>query len=456
MLPSASAPVLLGLYAGGVAGLAVLPIALLALVLHWTSALGVAGDSAAALVQARAALHDVAAPQPRWPADVRALMHTADDGTWEVEIGDRALADAIRGAPQITALCATTGPPRLLQLGGARWAWACTTRGDVKYLIAVEPPLLDTGFVLALIFLLAGGVGLITALLIRRVLSPLTAMANGLARVTAGERDVRIAPTGLRELDDLVDRVNATAEAVEAREDEITGRIRTVQRLARIVAHEVRNPLQSVELLTSLLVDESDAAARAKTAEAIRNEIQLLDQVVTRMLNRSIGDDLELKLQPFDLAALLSHVYAIHAPRARQSGLTIGVAAPDHLRVVGDQALMGRCIENLLVNGLQHARSTLMISAETRLDRVILEIDDDGPGIDPMVAERIFEPNASQRAGGSGLGLALARAVVHAHGGRIEASRSPMGGARFRIDLPLRASPTPGPAAPRRAAGAVA
>jgi signal transduction histidine kinase len=260
---------------------------------------------------------------------------------------------------------------------------------------------------------------------------------------------VRLSPTGLAELDDLIARVNLTAEAAEQREDEITGRIKTVQRLARVVAHEVRNPLQSVELLTSVIVDEPDPAERARHGEAIRHEIQLLDQVVSRMLKRSVGDDLELRPYPFDLGALLDHVYRLHAPRARASGLTLSMHAPSTLTMVGDQALLGRCVENLTLNALQHARSAITISAEARLGRVVLEVEDDGPGVDPLVTERMFEANISQRPGGSGLGLALAHAVVHAHHGAITVDRSRQGGARFVVDLPID-QPTPTAATPRR------
>lgn len=448
-----SAPLLLGLYAGSVAGLAVLPIALVALVVNWSTSTSLALEAAVVVADARAALHDVDVDvdtRPiRWARDLAVLIRV-DGPTLTVERGPPELSTQLAESPQIAALCAPGAGPSPLNLDGRhRWAWACATRDDVAYVAAVEPPLVQTPVVLTLIFALATAVGLIAAFIIRRVLSPLTAISRGLARVSAGERDVRLSPTGLAELDDLIARVNATAEAAEQREDEITVRIKTVQRRARVVAHEVRNPLQSVELLTSVLVDEPDPAERARHGEAIRHEIQLLDQVVSRMLKRSVGDDLELRPQPFDLGVLLDHVYRLHAPRARASGLTLSMHAPSTLEIIGDQALLGRCVENLTLNALQHARSAITVSAEARLGRVLLEIEDDGPGVDPLVAERMFEANISQRAGGSGLGLALVHAVVHAHHGTITVDRSRQGGARFVVDLPVH-QPTPTPAAPRR------
>jgi nitrogen-specific signal transduction histidine kinase len=67
---------------------------------------------------------------------------------------------------------------------------------------------------------------------------------------------------------------------------------------------------------------------------------------------------------------------------------------------------------------------------------VRIDVEDDGEGVDPLIADRLFEPNVSQRQGGSGLGLALAYAVVDAHGGAIEVHRSRLGGADFRVLLP--------------------
>jgi len=432
-----SAAFVLGLYAGAIAGLAVLPAVLFAFVIHNYNAYDLALEQAAAIADARAMVHEVAGlPRLDRAPHLRAILVEVG-GTLRVERGDPALAQQLTGVPEVAAICASDRP-RLAALTADTWAWACARAGETHYLIAVNPDIFSIPRVLLLIFGLASVVGLITALLIRRALTPLGQISSGLARVTAGERDVRLALTGLSELDELIHRVNATAAAVDEREDQITARIKTAQRIARIVAHEVRNPLQSIEMLLAVLVEEPSSVERTRLAEAMHEEVQLLDQVVSRMLKSSIGDDIELQTHPFDVGRLLARAYELHAPAARSAGVTLTLAADTPLSLEGDQALLGRCIENLILNALQHARSLVTISASITVGRLALEISDDGPGIDPLVADRLFEANVSQRRGGAGLGLALVHAVVQAHGGQVTATGAPGGGARFIIELPIR------------------
>lgn len=111
--------------------------------------------------------------------------------------------------------------------------------------------------------------------------------------------------------------------------------------------------------------------------------------------------------------------------------------------IVADSALVGRAVENLLLNALQHSRGQVSLSASRTPGAVCIDLEDDGEGINPQIAARLFEPNVSHRPGGSGLGLALVKAVADAHGGAIEVSRSALGGARFSLHLPNRPSPSP-------------
>ena len=91
-----------------------------------------------------------------------------------------------------------------------------------------------------------------------------------------------------------------------------------------------------------------------------------------------------------------------------------------------------------MINALQHARSLVRISAEVTDDDFFVFVDDDGPGVDETLTASLFDPNVSGRAGGSGLGLALVRAVAEAHQGEVSHEASKLGGARFVLRLPLR------------------
>ena len=125
-------------------------------------------------------------------------------------------------------------------------------------------------------------------------------------------------PTGLAELDVLVDHLNAAARDMEDRQDTILGRIAVVQEMARMVAHEVRNPLQSIELLTSLIASEQDERERLELANAIHEEIRTLETVVTRLLRESATKGaLRLRHQSASVVSLIEQVVALRRPQAQ-------------------------------------------------------------------------------------------------------------------------------------------
>jgi two-component system OmpR family sensor kinase len=427
----------MGVFSGFVAALAVLPVALLLAARDLDRAVADAIEAAVLSAEIVAKWPGSGSPPSLRGAGETAVMVVWQDGqprmTGELEgFGpDQAKDIAER-------LCKATPQHDAVSWGGRRLVWACANGLDRTALVAVEPggvSLLLVGF---LLFAFVVIVGLVTALTVLRVLSPLGRLSTALTRVGAGERNVRLSPTGLAELDELVYRVNDTAVAMEAREDAITTRLRLVQRMGRIVAHEVRNPLQSLELLTSLLEAEEDPHARRETGLAIRQEIRALDQVVSRMLQQSLGSDLDLRARPGTLRPLVDQVVALHRPGAKQKGIELTHDPIPDVTLRIDGALMGRSFENLVVNALQHARSAVSLAGRVVDDHIEIWIDDDGPGVPTAIADRIFEPNVTERPGGSGLGLALVKAVVDAHEGTVVHQTSPLGGARFLVRLPLR------------------
>ena len=432
----------MGLFAGLLTALALLPAALLVVGLSWNQGLSVAAKRAQLLAELRLSHGEDEAAFPYRAFDAAAVVvRRGEDLT--VEVGDASLQALLRRhGDGFQALCREPGHDYLQMDDGQRWAWACRKADDLAVLAAVDTTLLSPfslGLVMALVILV---VALVTALLILRLLTPLSRISSALVRVGAGERDVRLHPTGLPELDELIYHLNDAALAMEQREDAITARIRLVQNMARLVAHEVRNPLQSIELLTTLLQAEPDETARTEHATAIRQEIRVLDDVVHRLLRRSVGADLDLHGRPARLATLVGTVVRLLERQARTDGIQLTQGALPDIELVLDQALVGRSLQNLVLNGIQHAGSQVRISATVLDDEVQLHVDDDGPGVDPGLAERVFEPNVSGRAGGTGLGLALVREVVEAHKGRVHHADSPLGGARFTVTIPRPAAPS--------------
>ena len=247
--------------------------------------------------------------------------------------------------------------------------------------------------------------------------------------------------TGLAELDELVDRLNAAAREMEDREDAILGRIEVVQEMARLVAHEIRNPLQSLELLTSLIASESDEGERLDIGNSIHQEIHTLETVVNRLLRESaMSGALRLQRQLQAVGPLVEQVVALRRPEANARGmrLSTGVLSPRQVNI--DIALFKRSLENLVINAMQavpRRSGEISVSAIEEDQYLLVAVDDNGPGVDPKLTEQIFEPHVTSKESGTGLGLTLVKGVVEAHNGSIRVSPSPLGGARFEVRIPL-------------------
>jgi two-component system sensor histidine kinase AdeS len=346
---------------------------------------------------------------------------------------------------QVDAVCQLDPPQGVVVADGQTyWAVACVERDGVQ--VAAGSPLdsaTPTRRVFASVVLLAMFVGIVTALGIQRILRPLSLVSTALERVRAGERGVTVPETGLWELDQLVSRLNSASRAVDDREDVILGRIEVVQQMSGFVAHEIRNPLQSLELLSSLVAMEEDREERLAIAQSIQHEVQTLGQVVHRLLRESVASGgLRLQFSRQAVVPLVDQVLALRRPQAASDGVRLTVGAMSWTEIDLDPPLIKRAIENLVLNALQavapHA-GEVRVRVQDDRDHLLLVVEDNGPGIEPHIADHIFEPNVTHgKKEGLGLGLALVKGVIEAHGGYISCDRSPLGGARFTARIPQR------------------
>ncbi|HVL85325.1 MAG TPA: ATP-binding protein [Pseudonocardia sp.] len=269
----------------------------------------------------------------------------------------------------------------------------------------------------------------------RRALRPLTELTAAAGRIAGGDLAARLPAGGADpDLAQLAATFNATAEDLQRR-------VRRDARFAVDVSHELRSPLTTMvnaaEVLNRRRGEMPPAAARA--VELLTSEIDRFQRMVVDLLEISRDDAGATDATPedIDLADLVRNVAAA-GPAA---GVPVEVDARPPL-VRGDRRRLDRVVANLLDNAERHGGGAVRIAILRRAGKVLLEIDDAGPGVPPEFRERVFERFArGELAGargddtGSGLGLALVAEHVARGGGCVRVQDAPAGGARFVVEL---------------------
>jgi two-component system, NtrC family, sensor histidine kinase HydH len=216
-------------------------------------------------------------------------------------------------------------------------------------------------------------------------------------------------------------------------------------RLLGRLAHEVRNPLSSLDVHVQLL--EEDLAALAPQMreqltprlEIIHGELHRLEGIVERFLR--LAGPAGVDLEPVSIPKILTHVGQLMRPQAAARGIDISMHADDSLPpVMADPVRLTQALLNLVINAIQavERKGRVEVSASLADGRVSVDVSDDGPGIPPEELASIFDPYYTTKIEGSGLGLWIAQQIVTAHGGSLQAENRPSGGAVLTMRLPLR------------------
>ncbi len=210
--------------------------------------------------------------------------------------------------------------------------------------------------------------------------------------------------------------------------------------LTNAVSHELRTPLARLRFSHSLAREESSAEAKDRFLLRMERDIAEIDELTTELLDYA---KLErgapaIRLQSVPAEPWLEDVLAdARDDRGRQAVEIHSTVGVDSVRC--EPRYMARAVVNLLRNALLHARSTVKVSLRQENNRTVIEVDDDGAGIDAADRERLFEPfvrldrSRARDSGGFGLGLAIVRQVARWHGGDAFITESPLGGARVSI-----------------------
>jgi len=224
-------------------------------------------------------------------------------------------------------------------------------------------------------------------------------------------------------------------------------RVSSMGEMASAIAHEINQPLTAITSYSDACVrmlraNTADPDELLQAMERVAAQAQRAGDVVRRMRSFVRGDEGEI--HPVQVNFLVREVHRLAAPEARQGGVTLEVATDDAAgEVLADSIQVQQVLLNLVRNAIEAVgmveRPDRLVRVATQVTddgQVVIVVEDNGPGLPVEHRARIFEPFFTTKADGMGIGLALSRSIVDAHGGRIHAEDAPGGGARFRVVLP--------------------
>ncbi len=217
--------------------------------------------------------------------------------------------------------------------------------------------------------------------------------------------------------------------------------------LASGLAHEIRNPLNSIKINMQLMQEDledvvQDTANRETLNETFRlidYEINRLNSLMTNFL--TYARPIDLKTENIELVSFLNELILFLRPQAAERSVQISLDIQDEqIPVLGDPAKLRQSLLNILLNDIQILQEDGHIQVELKQlrDLVVIRISDNGPGMTPELMNEIFVAFQSQRKGGTGLGLSIAQRFIQAHGGGIKVDSTPGKGTTFSVILPLQ------------------
>lgn len=282
---------------------------------------------------------------------------------------------------------------------------------------------------------------------IHRTLRPLMDLSDTCAAITEGNlQTVKIARSA-GEVQLLESKFNDMVESL--REKEVMEvKLRQAQRLSALgnlaagVAHDVRNPLNAIKLLSSHAIDSlggEQGAPGVKPLMTIRSEVDRLEDIVSGFL--SLAKERELAPEPSSVDGLLAECVRLFQKDAEERGVELisDLNAGGTLLML-DGKQWSRAILNVLLNALEacppggHVR----LSSTIKDGACVILVEDDGPGLPESVIEQVFDPYYTTKPGGTGLGLSITRGIVEEHGGMIDLSSREGRGCRVAITVPLK------------------
>ena len=343
-------------------------------------------------------------------------------------------SDIVPGSREalIVASCPLAAPAKDL----AAWTMTRTHAGA----LAAQDSLY-AGLAVLLVVALASALWL--GMILRRGLRHVEGLESQLVRAQ-GDQVPELERTGVGELDRIVDGFNhyrmrfeqARAQLQQAAQQRSRDqRLAALGRMTGGIAHEIRNPIAAMRLKA----ENALAAAPERQGDALRaivGQIDRLEGLVQSLL--ALVQPVTLAPQCVDLPSWLGERLAAVQREAATQEVALSLQHTEPPTALFDPVHLARAADNLLENAVRYAAAggTVVLSAQrTAAGTLLIAVEDDGPGVSEALLPQLFEPFATGRADGTGLGLALAREVALAHGGELRhVAQAP--GARFELEIP--------------------
>ncbi|MBC2907968.1 HAMP domain-containing histidine kinase [Streptomyces cupreus] len=296
---------------------------------------------------------------------------------------------------------------------------SATRKGEEGETVTVEEPRSTVTREVGRTLLIIGAVALlavIAAVLLavrqaNRLASPLTDLAETAERLGSGDPRPRHKRYGVQELDRVADVLDASAERI--------ARMLTAERrLAADASHQLRTPLTALSMRLEEITVTDDPDTVKEEAMIALTQVERLTDVVERLLTNS-RDPRTGSAVTFDLDEVIQQQLAEWRPAYRSAGRAIVSSGKRHLQAVGTPGAVAQVLAALIENSLMHGGGTVALRTRVTGNQAVIEVTDEGPGVPADLGARIFERAISGR-NSTGIGLAVARDLAEADGGRLE------------------------------------
>ncbi|MHC5905682.1 ATP-binding protein [Streptomyces sp. S6] len=267
-----------------------------------------------------------------------------------------------------------------------------------------------------------------------KLASPLTDLAETAERLGSGDPRPRHKRYGVPELDRVADVLDSSAERI--------GRMLTAERrLAADASHQLRTPLTALSMRLEEITLTDDLETVKEEANVALTQVERLTDVVERLLTNS-RDPRTGNAVSFDLDEVIQQQLAEWRPAYRSAGRAIVSSGKRHLQAVGTPGAVAQVLAALIENSLMHGGGTVALRTRVTGNQSVIEVTDEGPGVPGDLGARIFERAISGR-NSTGIGLAVARDLAEADGGRLEMlqTQPPVFGLFLSRTAPLHKEP---------------